>query len=125
MTTALLLFSVLFPSKGWFAPDQPWNVTVKPPAGGAVRLVLTDFTGTAGDAQAALVRDLDRETVVDIKQLFPAIDAAGTYILYAVPKGQVGVNKFEGTPLVITVREDRQRRPLELVHPHLTLRHRV
>jgi len=109
MTTALLLFSVLVPSKGWFAPDQPWNVTVKPPAGGAVRLVLTDFTGTAVDAEASQDRDLDRETVVDVKRVFPSMDAAGTYILYAVAKGQVGVKTFEGTPLVVTVRDDRRR----------------
>ena len=41
---ALVLFSVLFPTKLWFAPDQPLTVTVKP-SGGAVALVLTDFLG--------------------------------------------------------------------------------
>src|SRR5258706_8781184 len=34
---------------------------------------------------------------------------AGTYLLYGVPKAQEASGNFVGTPLVITVREDRRR----------------
>jgi cyclophilin family peptidyl-prolyl cis-trans isomerase len=108
-TPVIVLLSVLFPLKGWFAPTQPWNVSVKPPAGVAVTLVATDFAGAALDAAQDVQRDVDRETTVDVKEIYPAVAAPGTYVIYAVPRGQVGFANFEGTPLVLTVREDRRR----------------
>lgn len=115
MTTALVLLSVLFPAKGWFAPDQEWNVTVKPPAGQAVRLVLTEFGGSSLAAAPTQKRVFDKEGVADLKQLFPAVTTPGTYILYAVPKEKDGEKEregfadFAGTPLVLSVREDHRR----------------
>jgi peptidyl-prolyl cis-trans isomerase B (cyclophilin B) len=109
MTTAIVFLSVLFPVKGWFGPDQAWNVTVKPPAGSAVRLVLTDFSGSTLDPAAGEKNEFDREAVADIKKLYPAMNLAGTYLLYAVPKDQDDISRFSGTPLVFTVREDHRR----------------
>src|SRR5258706_15661166 len=109
MTTALLFLSVLFPVKGWFGPDQAWNVTIKPPAGTTVRLVLTDFSGSSLDPEPTQKREFDKEGMADIKQVFPAIATAGTYLLYAAPKVEGTQADFVGTPLVITVREDRRR----------------
>ena len=109
MTTAVILLSVLFPTKGWFGPDQAWNVTVRPPAGTSVRLVLTDFSGSSLDPDPGQVRDFDKEGTADVKRLFPAMSTAGTYLLYALPKGVVASSDFVGTPIVITVRDDRRR----------------
>ena len=110
MTTAVILPSVLFPAKGWFGPDQAWNVTVRPPAGASVRLILTDFSGSSLDPDPALVRDFDKEGTIDVKRLYPAMTTAGTYLLYAVPKAAIAASSdFVGTPIVITVREDRRR----------------
>ncbi|MDB5322496.1 MAG: peptidylprolyl isomerase/peptidyl-prolyl cis-trans isomerase [Phycisphaerales bacterium] len=109
MTTAVILLSVLFPAKGWFGPDQAWNVSVRPPAGTTVRLVLTDFSGSSLDAEPTQAREFDKDASADIKQVFPAMATAGTYLLYAVPKAKEGFVDFVGTPLVITVREDRRR----------------
>jgi cyclophilin family peptidyl-prolyl cis-trans isomerase len=109
MTTAIVFLSVLFPVKGWFGPDQPWNVTVKPPTGATVRLVLTDFSGSALDPAPAEKVEFDKQSVADIKKLYPAMNLAGTYLLYAVPKGQDDISRFVGTPLVFTVREDHRR----------------
>ncbi len=106
---ALLLISVLAPSKGWFGPDQPWSVIVKPPAGQTVALVMTDFAGSSLDPSRDIPREFAAEGSVDIKSLFPAMKTAGTYFLYAVPKGEAGTGNFIGTPLVVSVREDRRR----------------
>jgi peptidyl-prolyl cis-trans isomerase B (cyclophilin B) len=102
--SAVMLWSVLFPSKQWYAPDQAVNVTVKP--AGAVTLVLTDFTGKTIDAQGSA--DVDKEKTVDIKAIFPSMETGKTYILYAVAKGKT-IADFEGTPLVIELRQDMRR----------------
>jgi cyclophilin family peptidyl-prolyl cis-trans isomerase len=114
-TTALVFLSVLFPAKGWFSPDQAWNVNVRPPQGTAVRLVLTDFSGTTIDAVAGAERDFDKDGAADLKHCFPAITTGGCYILYAIPRpagpegeSRENVGTFVGTPLVITVREDHR-----------------
>jgi cyclophilin family peptidyl-prolyl cis-trans isomerase len=114
-TTALVFLSVLFPAKGWFGPDQKWDVAVRPPQGATVRLVLTDFSGSTLDADPSVPREFAKEGSVVLKQLFPAIRTAGSYLLYAVPRaagaageGKDTVSNFAGTPLVITVREDRR-----------------
>jgi peptidyl-prolyl cis-trans isomerase B (cyclophilin B) len=48
------------------------------------------------------------EKSVDLKQLFPSVVTPGTYLLYATPQGG-GAGEFDGTPLVISVRQDRRR----------------
>lgn len=109
MTTALVFLSVLFPTKVWFGPDQAWNVTVKPPAGMTVKLVLTEFSGSSLDPSPDLPHEFDKETVVDVKRLYQALSTPGTYLLYAVPKDEDDYKKFVGTPLVINIREDHRR----------------
>jgi peptidyl-prolyl cis-trans isomerase B (cyclophilin B) len=102
---ALLLVSVLTPTKNWFAPDQPLTVNIK--AEGDSHLVLTNFTGAKVDPKGAA--EVSGEASKDLKQIFPeALAQAGTYLLYVVPKGK-DLPDFEGTPLVISVREDKRR----------------
>lgn len=109
MTTALIFLSVLFPAKGWFGPDQPWNITVRPPQGVAVKLILTEFSGSSLDPSPNIQREFDKEGTVELKSLFPALSTAGTYLLYAIPKDKESSLEFVGTPLVVNVREDRRR----------------
>jgi peptidyl-prolyl cis-trans isomerase B (cyclophilin B) len=129
MTAAMLaLFSVLIPGKGWYGPDQPWEVAVKPEGGTPVVLVLTDFSGSSLDPAPDVQREFAGEGVADLRKLFPAITTPGTYILYAVPKPkpeaetapagaangigrtrEIGAANFVGTPVVVSVREDRRR----------------
>ena len=107
MLTAITaaFFSVLVPTKQWFAPSQPDTIDVK--TTGDVTLVLTDFTGKQIEAKGS--PDLSGEKSVDVKQMFPALQQIGTYVLYAVPKGKQSAD-FEGTPLVIEVRSDKRHR---------------
>src|SRR4051812_41744135 len=102
---AVLLVSVLTPSKTWFAPDQPLTVNIK--AEGDAHLVLTNFTGGKVDPKGSA--DVSGETSKDLRQIFPeALAQPGAYLLYVVPKGKE-LPDFEGTPLVISVREDKRR----------------
>ena len=43
--TVVTLFSILFPTKTWFSPDQAITVLVRAPEGQTIVLALTDFTG--------------------------------------------------------------------------------
>jgi len=114
-TTALVFLSVLFPTKGWFGPNQDWTITVRPPQGTTVRLVMTDFSGSTLDAIPAKEREFDKEGAAELKRFFPAIKTGGCYLLYAIPRpagadaeAKEDATRFLGTPLVITVREDRR-----------------
>jgi len=111
--SVLLVFSILFPSKTWYAPDQSLNVQVKG-AGGDVTLVMLDFMGKVIESDAAVQVRGDR--TVDLKQFWgPQLRTAGTYLLIAVPSAMMTANRekavtrFVGTPLVIGVREDTRR----------------
>src|SRR5262245_426567 len=101
---AVVLFSILVPSKGWFATDQPINIEVSAEA--PVTLVLTDFTGKPLDADANA--DVSAKQTINLRKVFFEVSQPGTYLLHAVPKG-MDVTKFVGTPLVIDVREDVRR----------------
>jgi cyclophilin family peptidyl-prolyl cis-trans isomerase len=103
VVAGLMLFSVLVPQKGWFAPDQPININVK--AQGDINLFLTDFGGRSIEAKQEVA--VSGEKMVDIKAIFPEVITPGTYILYAVPKDKPN-KEFVGTPLVIGVREDKR-----------------
>ena len=100
------LFSVLIPSKMWFAPDEPLAVRVDAPS--EVRLVLTDFQGRllATDVPAVVKPG----STVDLRELFPKTLPVGTYVLYAIPTEQYRPDEptrgFIGTPLVIGLRAD-------------------
>jgi cyclophilin family peptidyl-prolyl cis-trans isomerase len=103
----LMFYSVLFPAKTWYAPHEPINVAVKAPGAGDVRIVLTDFTNRALDElkQELIVSG---EKTLDVKTLLPEGTAGGTYLLYAVPKDSPRKD-FVGTPLVITIRQDKRQ----------------
>jgi cyclophilin family peptidyl-prolyl cis-trans isomerase len=102
LASTLFMFSILFPTKLWYAPEQPVTVNVKATA--PLSLVLVDFLGRAVDTQADT--KVEGEKQVDLKQLFPAAQA-GTYILYAVPAGKQ-LPEFAGTPLVVQIRTDKR-----------------
>ena len=101
LISTLFMFSVLFPAKLWFAPDQPLTIDVKTTS--PVTLVLTDFAGKTIDAKQDAT--IASEKSIDLKQYFPDIPA-GTYLLYAVPKDKK-LPDFVGTPLVIEERTDK------------------
>lgn len=105
-TMAVTLFSVLFPIKAWFGPDQALTVQVRPEAGTVITLVLTDFTGKV--IESSRDREFNGEQSVDLKQMFQPILTPGTYMLWAVPKGKI-LPEFVGTPLVIETRSDERR----------------
>ena len=103
----MMFLSVLFPTKGWFAPDQPINVRVDAPQ--PIVLVLTDFTGKQIDPKDDTHVPAG-ESTVDLRTKFTQMSMPGTYVLFAAPQGAaVASNEFLGTPLVIGVREDRRR----------------
>jgi len=103
LTTAVVLFSVLFPSKQWFAPSQPINVNVVAPV--EVTLMLTDFAGKPFDAKGSA--QVSGEKTVNLRELWDTLNTAGVYLLYAVPTGK-DIRQFIGTPLVISVRLDKR-----------------
>lgn len=102
IASTLFLFSILFPTKLWYQPDQPVTIDVR--ATEPVQLVLVDFLGRAVDTQENTT--LDKPAQVDLKKLFPAAKS-GTFILYAVPK-EKQLPTFVGTPLVVQIRVDKR-----------------
>jgi peptidyl-prolyl cis-trans isomerase B (cyclophilin B) len=98
-----IFFSVLIPTKVWFAPNQPLTVNIKSDA--AVTLVLTDFQGKIIEPAGANEAAPNKET--DIRPMYRQLAASGTYILFAVPKGKA-FPEFVGTPIVIQVRSDKR-----------------
>ena len=107
IVSVMLLASVLVPAKGWYAPHEPINIHVKPPAGaGEVALILTDFTNRQLSDDTPMI--VGEEKTVDVKQLLPEGMPGGTYLLYAVP-AKAARKDFAGTPLVISVQEDRRQ----------------
>ena len=103
LATAVMMFSVLIPTKLWFAPAQP--IMINPKAEGEISVVLTDFTGKATEKGAV---DVPAGKEFDLRKLFPEVNRAGTWILFAVPKGKP-VGQFVGTPLVIGTRADKRQ----------------
>jgi peptidyl-prolyl cis-trans isomerase B (cyclophilin B) len=105
-----ILFSVLTPQKCWFTPTQPITVSVKSDTD--VTLVLTDFLGKPIAPKGSA--DVTANQSVDVKSIFPAAGNPGTYVLYAVAKGQAAApagppKDFLGTPLVIEALADHHR----------------
>lgn len=105
VATAIVMFSVLFPSKGWFAPGQPMTVDVKG-AGAPITLMLMDFAGKPIDAQGD--EEITGDSTIELISIWPQLKTPGIYLLLAVPKGK-SPSEFAGTPLVINVRADRRR----------------
>ncbi|MEA2708591.1 MAG: peptidyl-prolyl cis-trans isomerase [Phycisphaerales bacterium] len=107
LISVMMLASVLIPAKGWYAPSEPINIHVKPPAGGgAITLVLTDFTNRQLTDREPVV--VGEEKTVDLKTMLPDGMPGGTYLVYAVP-ANAARKDFAGTPLVVSVQEDRRQ----------------
>ena len=100
----LFLAASIAPTKGWFAPSQPLNISVK--AEGDASLVLTDFNGRVLENKAPT--DVSGEATVNLRDMYIAVQTPGTYVLYLTKRGGTP-DDFVGTPLVISVREDRRR----------------
>jgi len=112
VVSMMMFVSVLVPAKGWFAPGQPINITVKAPDAAELRIVLADFTNRQIDEleEELIVKG---EQTIDAWKLLPEGTTSGTYILYAVPKDSARKD-FAGTPLVINIRQDkRQGAPID------------
>ena len=97
------LFSVVMPSKMWYTPNEPIAIHVdsKTPTS----LLLTKFDGSAVSAGGSI--DAPNGTgTIDLHTAYPALSEAGTYVLFAVPKGKTAAD-FVGTPIVIEVLAER------------------
>jgi cyclophilin family peptidyl-prolyl cis-trans isomerase len=103
MSGLALFFSILMPTKVWFAPTQPITLSIKSDA--PVQLILTDFAGKTIDPAGAIEAAPNKE--VDIRPMYRQLGTVGSYILYAVPKGKA-YPEFVGTPIVIEVRGDKR-----------------
>src|SRR5256714_6181199 len=104
----MMMFSVLVPSKVWFAPDQPLTFTIKSDKN--VKVALTDFAGKVIDPKANA--DVPENKPFDAKEIFPVLATPGTYILYAQDAKETKAldqGGFLGTPVVISVRSDARR----------------
>src|SRR6266516_7371422 len=104
MSGLAVFFSILIPTKVWFAPTQPLMINIKSDA--AVTLVLSDFQGKAIEPAGPIEGAPNKE--VDIRPMYRQLGTAGTYVLFAVPKGKA-FPEFVGTPLVIEVRSDKRQ----------------
>jgi cyclophilin family peptidyl-prolyl cis-trans isomerase len=111
-----MFMSILFPAKLWVVPGQPLMINVK--NGGDCTLVMTDFAGKlllpTGDAGS---NESTSDQSVDLQKDYNSdLNRPGTYLVFAVPKGQ-SLPTFEGTPLVVEVAKDStpDAAPLPLV----------
>lgn len=100
IASTIMLFSVIFPSKLWFSPDQKMMVAVK--NADPIKLVITDFQGSVIKTSD----EITGEKQVDLRELFPQA-ASGAYIVYAVPKDKQ-LPDFVGTPLVVNFLEEKR-----------------
>ncbi len=100
VAAVMVMFSILVPTKTWYAPNQPMTVEIKSVA--EATLAMRDFYGKriepAGDV------NIKQGQKVDLRVIFPQVSNAGAFVLIAVPKD--GSADFHGTPLVITTRAD-------------------
>lgn len=99
----LSLFSAVAPSKMWYAPKQPITLKVDQ----ATTLVMTTFDGKAIPAKGSA--DVAAGASVDLRSVFPVVDAPGTYLVYADPQGKTAPADFVGTPLVVEVLPNREQ----------------
>ena len=100
------LFSVLMPTKGWYAPGEKLMVKIDSPS--PVVLVLTDFKGLRINTDVPT--RVEGGSTVDVRAIFPAM-RVGTYILYSTPETVPTdrmTREYVGTPLVIDLRGDKR-----------------
>lgn len=105
VASALVFFSILFPSKQWYAPDQALMITMRD-APADTSLVLIDAQGKQLEADGPMEFAADHS--IDISRTWRALRNPGTYYLLAVPQGKHR-SQFIGTPLVVDVRDDTRR----------------
>ncbi len=99
VASIIILVSVLVPAKQWYAPSKP--VDVKVDGDQPVHLVAIDFAGKKLEPKAAA--DVQPGQMVDLKAIYPQLEAVGTYVVFAVPPGKL-VTEFTGTPLLVQAR---------------------
>src|SRR5688572_27291486 len=109
LASIISLASVLVPTKGWYTPGEGIVVNVRWPT--ETSLLLTDFAGKSFEAQGGPEQAVvpAGEQQVDVRRMFSILTTPGTYLLYAVPTQSNSIHQFAGTPLVISVRNDRRR----------------
>ena len=112
IASAMILFSVLVPTKGWYTPTQPIEIRVQ--ASESVQLILTTFSGKEMTPEGS--NQVDGQQSVDVRKMFPQIAQPGTYVLFAVPVGKP-LAEFVGTPIVIEGRQSP--RPMGNVPLHV------
>src|SRR5947209_17893936 len=98
VSVLMAMFSVLVPARLWFPPSQPLTVQVK--SDQALQLILTGFDGKRVDPKGSIDVPTGGNPSIDIREMYPAVANAGTYVLFAVPKGGAPAD-FIGTPVVI------------------------
>lgn len=96
VTALVALFSVIVPTKEWYAPDARVDVQVQ--ATGPVSLVLIDFGGKVIEPTGSNV--ITESKTVDVRAMYPQIAKPGASVLLAVPQGKQN-RDFIGTPIVI------------------------
>ncbi len=99
LVSTLFMFSVLIPTKLWFAPHQPISINIDSKE--SIKLVLTDFQG-----KVQTEVPVEQSGPLDIRPLFPSLKTSSG-ILYAVPKDK-DISAFTGTPLVIQTRMEKR-----------------
>ena len=100
VAATMVLFSVLSPTKQWYANNQPIMIRSDQNA----VLVVRDFYGKRIEPAGDTTITKDKE--IDLRAVFPQVSVPGAYIVLAVPKA--GSDDFLGTPLVLTVRDDKR-----------------
>lgn len=108
VAAAVVAFSVLTPTRTWYAPSMPLAIKVQ--ADQDVNLILTDFLAKRSQPAENAVTLIKggRGDIPNLREVFPELNATGTYMLYAVPAGKP-LDQFLGTPLLIDVKEDPRR----------------
>jgi cyclophilin family peptidyl-prolyl cis-trans isomerase len=101
VSAVLTIFSILVPTKQWYAPSQPLMVHVQSDA--PLSLIATQFDGKRVDAKGTT--DIAASSKIDVRVMYPAMVNAGTYLLFAVPRGG-SLADFVGTPIVVEVIAD-------------------
>jgi peptidyl-prolyl cis-trans isomerase B (cyclophilin B) len=101
VSALLTIFSILVPTKQWYAPSQPLTIQVKSDA--PLSLIATGFDGKRVDPKGAT--DIAGSATIDVREMYPAMANPGTYVLFAVPRNG-SLADFVGTPVVVEVLAD-------------------
>ncbi len=103
VASIVILFSIITPTKTWFAPQQPIEVKVE--AKEALTLMAVDFSGKPLDAAGSA--EIPADKTIDLKAVFPQVGQPGCYVVFAVPRGKP-ITQFLGSPLMIQARPSKR-----------------